>query len=159
MIAVKYRGKHRAPTRRAVQVARIAVGGLALAAITGEFSAIPSAHASTPMQMAPACQHSSHGHSHGSSHHVAKPKPKPNHVAVKAVAHAAPKPATPPAPAPQPAPAATPDLFTHYIVQQGDTLTHIAASFQLPWSALWAANPEVTNPDRIFIGQQLRLPT
>jgi LysM repeat protein len=158
VIAVGYRGKHRSPTRTAVKVARIAVGGLALAAITGEFNAIPAAHASTPMQMAPACGHNSSHHGgahHGSSHHAVKPK----HVAVKAVAHAAPKPATPPAPAPQPAPAATPDLFTHYVVQPGDTLTHIAASFNLPWSSLWSANPEITNPDVIHVGQLLRLPS
>lgn len=152
MIGVGYRGKHRSPTRTAVKVARIAVGGLALAAITGEFNAVPDAHASTPMQMAPECHHSSHGR----SHHT----PKPKRVAVKTVAHAAPKPATPPAPAPQPAPAAAPDLFTHYIVQPGDTLTHIAAAYGLPWSAVFAANSDtIDHPDLIFPGQQLRLPT
>lgn len=218
---MRYRGKHRAPTRKAVKVARIAVGGLALAEITGAFSAIP-ANAATPTSPAMLASHSghsgghggghsgghggghsgsghhssghsgghggSHGHSgggHGSSgsghgggshssghsssgHSASKPSPQP-HVAkpVQAVAHVAPAvapaPATPPAPqdpAPQPEPAAAPDfLYDHYIVQEGDNLTQIAAAFNLSWDAVWAANSDtIDHPDLLYPGQVLRLP-
>lgn len=148
-----YRGRHRAATSKAIKVARIAVGGLALAEITGGLGAIP----------AWACGHDSSHHSNHSnrSHHVAARPAKRTHVQPVAAVAPAPKPAPVQAPAPQPAPAATPDnLFTHYIVQPGDNLTYIAAAYGLPWDSLYAANADVIgdNPDLLLPGQRLRLP-
>jgi LysM repeat protein len=50
-------------------------------------------------------------------------------------------------------------LFDHYTVQPGDTLTHIAAAYGIPWEALYALNTDqVAHPDSIWPGLQLRLP-
>jgi LysM repeat protein len=48
---------------------------------------------------------------------------------------------------------------TTYTVRAGDTLAKIAARFGVPVSAILAANPQITNPDRIYIGQRLTIPT
>lgn len=45
-----------------------------------------------------------------------------------------------------------------YIVQRGDWLSTIARRFGVTLSALLAANPEISNPDRIEVGQQIRIP-
>jgi tyrosinase len=45
-----------------------------------------------------------------------------------------------------------------YIVQQGDTLTAIATRFGVSLAALIAANPHITNPNRIFRGQIIAIP-
>lgn len=44
-----------------------------------------------------------------------------------------------------------------YEIQRGDTLTEIAAAFQIPVQALMKAN-EITNPDAIQAGQFLIIP-
>ena len=49
------------------------------------------------------------------------------------------------------------DMAT-YTVEQGDTLQRIAEMFGLAVEALTNANPEITDPDRIFPGQRLRIP-
>lgn len=57
------------------------------------------------------------------------------------------------------------DLFDHYVVQPGDTLTHIAAAYGVSWQSLWAANAAdgvnggtLAHPDNLFVGEVLRLP-
>ncbi len=45
----------------------------------------------------------------------------------------------------------------YYEVQRGDTLTLIAAAYQIPVQALMDAN-QLTNPDDIFAGQFLAIP-
>lgn len=47
---------------------------------------------------------------------------------------------------------------TIYIVQRGDNLTRIARRFNTTVQALLDANPEITNPDRIYVDQQLIIP-
>lgn len=47
----------------------------------------------------------------------------------------------------------------NYIVQRGDTLTSIAARFNVTVQAILAANPLITNPNLIFVGQVIRIPT
>jgi LysM repeat protein len=165
-----YRGRHRAPAPRiAVNAARIAVGGLVLAEITGGFPAVP-AYASTPVVLA-SSHHSTDGadkhlahrskhHRHHPAQHVKAPvRPAVTHQAVTAAVYEV-APATPES---QPAPAATLDqqqlLFDHYIVMPGDTLTHIAAAYQVPWESLWAFNTDaIPHPDAIYPGLRLRLP-
>lgn len=56
-----------------------------------------------------------------------------------------------PPPAPQPG-------ATSYTVRQGDTLKAIAARFATTVSAILAANPSVTDPNRIYVGQRLKIP-
>lgn len=50
------------------------------------------------------------------------------------------------------------DSQTVYTVRRGDTLGQIAAKFQTTVSALVRANPEITNPDLITVGQRLAIP-
>ena len=45
-----------------------------------------------------------------------------------------------------------------YVVQPGDTLTGIADDLQIGYSVLRALNPEITSPNNIFVGQQIRIP-
>ncbi|HHU29091.1 MAG: SafA/ExsA family spore coat assembly protein [Bacillota bacterium] len=47
---------------------------------------------------------------------------------------------------------------TVYIVQKGDTLFKIAQRFGVSLDALIAANPEITDPDKIFPGQKILIP-
>ena len=73
-----------------------------------------------------------------------------------------------PAPAPQPAPAPAPAAIQRvsavssagvHVVAPGETMGSIAASAGLSdWHSLWSANPQVTNPNAIYAGQQLNLP-
>lgn len=58
-------------------------------------------------------------------------------------------------PDPQPQPLPTGDT---YIVQRGDTLRKIADRFGVSLTDLIAANPQIPNPNRIFVGQSISLP-
>jgi hypothetical protein len=66
---------------------------------------------------------------------------------------AAPSPSTSVAPTPPPAP--TPRT---YIVAPGDTLSRIASEFGLSVDQLLAANPQITNPNRIAVGDEIVIP-
>jgi LysM repeat protein len=46
-----------------------------------------------------------------------------------------------------------------YIVKAGDTLSQIAKAQKTTVEALMAVNPEITDPDRIQVGQVLFLPS
>ena len=46
-----------------------------------------------------------------------------------------------------------------YTVQSGDTLSEIAERFEVSLKALEAANPQIKNPDVIFPGQVIFVPT
>jgi LysM repeat protein len=48
---------------------------------------------------------------------------------------------------------------TTYTVRAGDTLAKIAARFGVSVQAILAANPQIANPDRIYVGQRLVIPT
>ncbi|MDT9000959.1 LysM domain-containing protein [Paucibacter sp. APW11] len=50
------------------------------------------------------------------------------------------------------------DAPGHYTVRRGDTLAHIAHEHGLSLATLVAANPQLHHPDRIEIGERLRLP-
>jgi hypothetical protein len=45
-----------------------------------------------------------------------------------------------------------------YVVQEGDTLEKIREQFGLTLAELRAANPQITNPDRIAIGDEINIP-
>jgi LysM repeat protein len=47
---------------------------------------------------------------------------------------------------------------TTYAVQPGDTLTRIAQRFGTTVQAILAANPQITNPNLIYVGQVIRIP-
>lgn len=67
---------------------------------------------------------------------------------------AAPAAAEPPAPAK--------DESAEYIIKQGDTLWDISNSFlkdPFLWPFIWKANPYVTNPDLIYTGNKLSIPS
>lgn len=59
----------------------------------------------------------------------------------------------------QPTPVEIPTSENSYSVQRGDTLGEIAKQNGVPLDTLLAANPQITNPDRIEIGQQINLPS
>lgn len=62
------------------------------------------------------------------------------------------------APTVEPAPTATPPATTIYVVKKGDTLIGIAKHLGVTLKALRAANPEVTDPTKLQIGQKLVVP-
>ena len=45
-----------------------------------------------------------------------------------------------------------------YYVQQGDTLRKIAAKFNLTLDAIIRANPQISNPNVIYVGQAITIP-
>ncbi|MFN8528311.1 MAG: LysM peptidoglycan-binding domain-containing protein [Anaerolineae bacterium] len=58
----------------------------------------------------------------------------------------------------QTAPAAATSAPVIHTVASGETLARVAQRYGVSLTALLAANPEITNPDRIFVGQQIRIP-
>ena len=46
-----------------------------------------------------------------------------------------------------------------YVVQPGDTLEGIALAYGVGVGSLLAANPEIVDPDLLFVGQALRIPS
>ena len=44
-----------------------------------------------------------------------------------------------------------------YTVAYGDTLSSIAAKHGMTWQELWKKNPEIKNPDLIYVGQTIHL--
>ncbi len=72
---------------------------------------------------------------------------------------ATPKPTRSPIPSAtgKPAAKATPRRTT-YVIKAGDTLYAIAIRFKVTVQAILAANPEITNPNQIAIGQKIVIP-
>jgi LysM repeat protein len=48
--------------------------------------------------------------------------------------------------------------MTIYVVKPGDTFSSIARKFHLTRAQLLAANPQITNPNSITIGQRINIP-
>ncbi len=61
-------------------------------------------------------------------------------------------------PAPAPAPQPVPTAAGTYVVQWGDTLRKIAARMNINVNDLIAVNPQLWNPNLIFIGEVINLP-
>jgi len=53
----------------------------------------------------------------------------------------------------------TPSNGSDYTVRSGDTLSGIAARHGVSLSALLAANPQITNPNLIYPGQTVHIPS
>lgn len=162
-------GRHRRRTpRRSVTAARIAVGGLVLTGAATGFARV-SAEAAPPPQLKAQVQ----------EHRVqpvvwVAPQDRPALPSAEYVpADYTTDPGAADATATNPAPPADQstdpsqtgvsnnqaDLFDHYIVQPGDTLTHIAAAYGISWQALWSANVDrLAHPDLLYQGEVLRLP-
>jgi LysM repeat protein len=84
-------------------------------------------------------------------------------VAAGCVAFAGPTPGPTPTPAPAPTPSRRPTptpapTSRTYRVKPGDTLSGIAVRFGLSIGQLLAANPQITDPDRITAGQVIVIP-
>jgi hypothetical protein len=60
-------------------------------------------------------------------------------------------------PGPTDTPGASP-TFIIYTIRHGDTLSKIAAQFNVPLSSLLAANPLITNSNQIIVGQKIFIP-
>jgi len=61
-----------------------------------------------------------------------------------------------------PAPAPAVEEHPAYIIKQGDTLWDISNTFfkdPFLWPFIWKANPSITNPDLIFAGNKLVIPS
>ena len=48
---------------------------------------------------------------------------------------------------------------TTYVIKTGDTLYAIAVRFKVTVAQIMAANPSITNPNQITIGQKIVIPT
>jgi hypothetical protein len=48
--------------------------------------------------------------------------------------------------------------FVAYLIQPGDTLSGISASHGVKLAAVEAANPQIKNPDLIYVGQTVKIP-
>ena len=62
-----------------------------------------------------------------------------------------------PEPEPEPEPCPPGETFD-YVVQKGDTLFTIARTYGVSVQDILAENPEITNPNLIFVGQTIRIP-
>ena len=51
-----------------------------------------------------------------------------------------------------------PVMSVSYRVRRGDTLYTVANAFQVPLASILAANPNITNPSRIYAGQTITIP-
>jgi hypothetical protein len=75
----------------------------------------------------------------------------------------APEPAPAPAPDPAPAPAPAPEVVVDvapgevHVVVEGDTLFDLGAAKGLSWQDVWGMNPQIANPDLIFVGDSVNL--
>ena len=63
-----------------------------------------------------------------------------------------------PTPEPTVAPTAAAASGRTYVVQSGDSLLSIATQFNVSVKQILNANPEMTNPDNLAIGQELKIP-
>jgi hypothetical protein len=72
-----------------------------------------------------------------------------------AVATATPIAEETPTPAPTPIPEPTPTI---YVVKKGDTMSKIANKFNLTVDEVLAANPQIKNPNKISIGDEVTIP-
>jgi LysM repeat protein len=63
----------------------------------------------------------------------------------------------PPTITPKPTKTPTPTSFV-YVVQAGDTLSAIATKFNVTVQAILDANPDITDPNVIFVGQKIIIP-
>jgi len=50
-----------------------------------------------------------------------------------------------------------PSIVLAYTVQEGDYLSKIGQKFGLSWQEIWEKNPQIENPDLIYIGQELNI--
>jgi len=70
-----------------------------------------------------------------------------------------PEPSSEVTPGPEVTPEATAaPAYTTYLVKKGDTLYGIAKKNGITLKALMDANPEVTNPKQLHVGQKLKIP-
>lgn len=46
----------------------------------------------------------------------------------------------------------------YYTIKQGDTLTKVSKAHRTPLRRVICANPKITNPDRIDVGERLKIP-
>ena len=60
-------------------------------------------------------------------------------------------------PTPTPTPQPT-DEYTEYKVQKGDTLSSIAKKYGVTVDEILKVNPEITNPNLIYVGQIIKIP-
>jgi len=84
--------------------------------------------------------------------------PNPNLIYVGQVLEIPTGPTVPPGPTPTPQPPGPPTGTVTYVVQPGDTLSKIARQFNTTVQAIVQAN-NIANPNLIFVGQVLTIPT
>jgi hypothetical protein len=69
-----------------------------------------------------------------------------------------PAPSATPSPSVDPTPVPTPEPVL-YTVQSGDTMAKISAHYQVSIDVILGANPAITDPAKIYVGQQIIIPS
>ena len=63
-----------------------------------------------------------------------------------------------PIPEPTPEPIPEPVEYVDYTVKKGDTLNAIAKKYNVTLSAIMAVNPQIKDPNKIYVGQVIKIP-
>ena len=69
-----------------------------------------------------------------------------------------PAPSATPTPSVEPTPVPTPEPVL-YTVQAGDTMAKISARYQVSIDVILGANPAIKDPAKIYVGQQIIIPS
>lgn len=89
---------------------------------------------------------------------VSAPQPAPAPAPAPAPTTPTPQASTTPAPVQQPQPTQQAPASQNYTINYGDNLTKLSKQFGVSIADLMLANPQITDPNKIYAGQKLNIP-